>query len=238
MNLAEVLHIWRRRWILTTLALIVALAGSGAAVLKLPRTYQATCTVVLVPSPRAAKALGQGNPYLSFTDSLSTAAQVMATELMAPATEQDLAARGFSEPYTAVSESTTSQTVASGSVLPGPFVLVTVTGSKQQAVEHTLHGVADEIRTTITAMQAGMSRKNRILISTVSLTPTATLSVSMTARSLVLIVGLLIVFAFSMPLIVDTKITRRRIRRAAAPHRIPAQQATRPLSHQVGGHPL
>ena len=77
-----------------------------------------------MPSARAAKALGEGNPYLSFSASLSTAADVVATEVAAPQTERDLASQGFGAQYTAVSESTTGQALASGSVLPGPFVAV------------------------------------------------------------------------------------------------------------------
>jgi hypothetical protein len=225
MNLAEMLRIWRRRRILTALALLAALAGCALAVTHLPRAYQAKCTVILVPSPRASRALGEGNPYLSFTESLSTAADVMATELTAPATVRLLAARGFTESYTAVPESTTTQTVAaSGSVLPGPFVLVTVNGSNPQAVERTLYGVTAMIRSTVRAMQAGLSRNNRIVVSILSFSPQAALSVSLTARSMGLVIGLLIVLALAAPLLVDAQIARRRRRRDMA-GRIPAQAA-------------
>lgn len=233
MNLVEMVHIWRRRWILTTLVLLVALVGCSGAALKLPRTYQAMCTALLVPSHNAANALGEGNPYLSFTDSISTTADVMATQLMAPATEQGLVVRGYTEPYTVVPESTTSQTVASGSALPGPFVLVTVTGDNQKSVERTLYGITEAIRTTMSAMQANISRKNRIAVSILALTPKATLNVSMTARSLVLIIGLVIVSALSIPLIVDAHFTGRRIRRHGLPSRIPVQNAMRAVSLEV-----
>jgi hypothetical protein len=237
MNLVEMLRIWRGRRILTALALLVALVGCALAVTHLPRTYQAKCTVILVPSPRASRALGEGNPYLSFTESLSTAADVMATELTAPATVRLLAARGFTESYTAVPESTTTQTVAaSGSVLPGPFVLVTVNGGSPRAVEHTLYGVTAMIRSTVRAMQAGLSRNNRIVVSILSFSPQAALSVSLTARSMGLVIGLLIVLALAAPLLVDAQIARRRRRRDLAAGRIPAQQAAaeRPVTEKPG----
>jgi hypothetical protein len=227
MNMAEWLNIWRRRWILTAFALLVALLGCGVVALKLPRTYQATSTVVLVPSARSSRVLGDGNPYLSFTNSLATAADIMATELTAPATERNLALRGFSEPYTAEPESMTTQVTASGTALPGPFVAVTVTGSSKESVERTLHGVMDAIGTTLGAMQASLSPGNRIVSSTLSLTPRATLSVSKVARPLILIAGFLIVFALCVPLMVDAQIARRRIGGRDAPRRIPAQQARR-----------
>jgi hypothetical protein len=213
MSVMEIFRIWRKRWILTSFAVIIAVAASGASALKLPRTYQASSIVVLVPSNRAAKVLGDGNPYLSFSNALATTADVVATEVTAPQTARNLAAKGFSEQYTAVSESTTGQAVASGSVLPGPFVVVTVTGHNGELVEHTLYGVVDAISIEVDNMQAGVPRDNRISVSTLSFTPQANLSVSATERTLVLIIGLLIAGALCIPLIVDAQIARRRIRR-------------------------
>ena len=213
MNLMEIFHIWRKRWILTGFALLLAAAVSGFAAVHLPRTYRAESTDLLVPSRKAASVLGDGNPYLSFSNSLNTTAEVLATELAAPPARHALLAMGFSEPYTAVSESTTSQTVASGVVLPGPFLLVTVTGSDQRLVEQTLRGVQGVVRSTVTAMQTGISRDKKLTVSTLSVSPQATLNVSTTARSLALIIGLLVVLALGTPLLVDAQVARRRFRR-------------------------
>jgi hypothetical protein len=215
MNLMGIFRIWRKRWILTGFVFLLAVAASGLAAIHLPRTYQAESTVLLVPSRKAANVLGDGNPYLSFDSSLSTTAEVLATELVAPQIKSALRAKGLSEPYTAVSESTASQTVASGIVLPGPFILVTVTGSDQRLVERTLYVVQGAARTTVTAMQAGISREKRVTISTISTSPHATLDVSTTARSLVLIIGLLVVLALVTPLLVDAQIARWRQRGGA-----------------------
>jgi polysaccharide biosynthesis protein PslJ len=234
MNMLDVLRIWRRRWILTTLALLVAFAGCGLAATALPRTYQASSTVVLVPSARAAKALGAGNPYLSFTSSISTAADILAAELTTPATARDLAGKGFTEPYSAVAESTVTQATASGSVLPGPFVVITVTGGDSESVLRTLSGVTGQAGSTMLALQAGLSRSSRISVSVLSRTPRATLSTSAIVRSLALIVGLLVAAALTVPVLVDAHLTRRR--RGAAPPRIPAQPGARKRPREVGGH--
>lgn len=225
MNLAKMLGIWRGRWILTALALLIALAASSFAVVKLPRIYQADSTVVLVPSVRTSKALGQGNPYLSFSNSLSTTADVVATEVTAPQSEQKLAAKGFTAQYTVVSESTTGQAVASGTVLPGPFVAVSVKGNNRSSVEHTLYGVTVAIGNALSGMQSGMARNNRISVSTISYAQQATLSMSMTGRSLLLIIGLLLICALCVPVIVDAQITRRRLRRIADVPRRPHSDA-------------
>jgi hypothetical protein len=239
MNLMEVLRIWRRHWLLTAAALLVALTGCGIAIVKIPKTYQAESTVVLIPSQRASNTLGDGNPYLSFTASLATTAAVAAAELTAPAAERSLAARGFDEPFTAVAESTAAQTVASGSVLPGPFIAVTVTGRSPELVESTLRGVTSGIGATMSAMQSGISRSRRISVSVLSATAWPTVSVSAEARSLVLTVGLLLVLALGTPLVADAQLRRwRRWRqRDSAQHRSPAQPAAGPLARKIGGRP-
>jgi hypothetical protein len=229
MNLMDIFRAWRRRWLLTTSLILVALVASGIAFVNLPRTYQASAIVVLLPPRQASRTLGSGNPYLSFSASLGTTAYVLTTELTAPAADQSLVAKGFSEAYTAVPESTTSQASASAAVLPGPFVVLTVTGSNQKAVEHTLYGVSGEIGTLAHAMQAGMPRDNRISVSTLSFTPRATLSTSKTARSLFPVIGLLVLIALSLPLMVDAQITRSRSRRGRAPGRaVPGRGAALP----------
>ena len=50
MNMMEALRVWRRRWILTGVLLLLAFVATGAAVMKLPRTYLAESTVTLLPS--------------------------------------------------------------------------------------------------------------------------------------------------------------------------------------------
>ena len=100
-------------------------------------------------------------------------------------------------------------------MLPGPFVAVTVTGSNRSSVEHTLYGVTVAIGNELSGMQSGMSRNNRISVSTISYAPQATLSMSMTGRSLRpdrRAVGHLCTVR---SVIVDAQITRRRLRRTA-----------------------
>jgi capsular polysaccharide biosynthesis protein len=236
MNVLELFRIWRRRWILTALALLVALGGCGLTASALPRTYQASSTIVLVPSTKAAKALGEGNPYLSFTNSISTTADIVAAELTTPATERGLAVAGYTEPYTAVSETTLTTATASGSVLPGPFVVITVTGGDPESVQRTLSAVTAQAGKTMLAMQAGMPRGSRIAVSVLSRAPRANLSVSAVARSLVLIVGLLLIAALTVPVLVDAGYAKRRWRRGTTAAHIPARPGARERPQEVGGH--
>lgn len=205
MNLGENLRIWRRRWILTLALLILAAAGSTAAVMRVPRVYTADSSLILLASRSAAR-LNGGNPYLSFSPSLTLTASALSEELMAQGTINNLAAAGFGVPYTvALAPYTTTTT---GSVL-----LVTVTGHGEAAVEHTLTGVTDEIQLKLAQLQGSVIPRNQIRAGTLSFSPRATVSVSQTARVLVVIIAPVPLLAFGIPVLVDGRASRRRIRR-------------------------
>jgi hypothetical protein len=161
----------------------------------------------------------------------------VAAELTTPAAERDLAAAGFTESYTAVAETTLTQGTASGSVLPGPFVAITVTGSDPGSVQRTLAAVTAQAGKTVLAMQPGLSRHSRIAVSVLSRASHATLSASATARSLVLIVGLLLIAALTVPVLVDAGATRRRRHRGTPSRRIPAQPDARERSGKWAATP-
>ena len=157
MNLLDAFRVWRRRWILTGLLLVLAVAGTAGAAMKLPRTYQAMSTVVLLPSVSASQPNG-GNPYLSFTGSLPLTADVIAYQMMSPSSVQDLAMRGYGETYA----------VAPATNTTGPVLQTTVTGSNKNAVEHTLSGVTAKIGTQLSDLQRGITSRNQISVVTLS----------------------------------------------------------------------
>lgn len=200
MNLKDALHVWRRRWKLTLLLLLVVLGVSAAAASKLPKHYSAESDVLLLPSASMAAPNGH-NPYLSFNGSLPMTAQVITYQLMAPGIVQDLHAHGFTQSYTV-----TLAANAAGA----PVVDVLVTGSNKDAVEHTLQGVTNEIASNLTSLQAGIASKNQITAQTLSVAAQPSLSLSKTARPLVMLLGLGLVLALSIPLMVDG-VARRRV---------------------------
>jgi hypothetical protein len=211
-----VLSIWRRRWLLSSFMLVLALLGIVAGAAKLPRVYQTQAVMVLLPSHKVAAQIGSGNPYLSFNDSLSTAAAVLSNAVEGPEEVASLKSRGIGQPYTVTSESTLSQSSASGSTLPGPFIAVAVTGASKARVESTLTAVVGEVSTMLQTMQAGIPAYGRISILSLSVNQTPSLSISETARSIVAIAIPLILFALGIPVAVDALKARSRRRRAAA----------------------
>jgi hypothetical protein len=207
MDLGESFRIWRRRRILTIAMLILALAGSATALTGLPRAYQSDSSVILLASRSAAK-LNGGNPYLSFSPSLTLTADALSRQLMAPATARDLAARGFVGAYTvALAPDTTATT---GSVL-----LISVTSNSSSVAVRTLQAVTSEISVKLSQLQSGVAARNQIRAAALSYTPQATLSSSQTARPLVAVTVLGLLAALGIPIAVDGLLARRRIRNAA-----------------------
>ena len=207
MDLGESARIWRRRRILTIAMLILALAGSAAAMTRLPKVYRSDSSVILLASRSAAK-LNGGNPFLSFSPSLTLTADALSRELMAPATARDLAARGFLGAYTvALAPDTTATT---GSVL-----LISVTSSSISVAERTLTAVTGEINVKLAQLQGTVPVRNQIHAAALSYTPQAALSSSQTARPLVAITVLGLLVALGTPIAVDSAVARRRAAHAA-----------------------
>jgi hypothetical protein len=208
MDLRKAVRIWRTRWILTAMLLILAVVGAAGAAAKMPRYYQSASSVVLLAS-RAASTQNGGNPFLSFSPSLTLTADAVSRELMAPATAAQLAARGFAASYTVALPTYTTSTT--GSVL-----LVTVTGTDPAGVQRTLQAVTAQIGTQLAQLQRGVPARGRVHVDTLSFTPQATLSVSQTARPLVVVGVLLLVICLGTPLLVDGLVARRRLRARSA----------------------
>ena len=221
MDLRQVIRIWRARWILTSVLLVLAMAGAASAAAKMPRYYQSASSVVLLASRVAARQNG-GNPFLSFSPSLTLTADAVSRTLMAPGTVRQLAARGFTASYTvALPPYTTSTT---GSVL-----LVTVTGPGAAAVQRTLQAVTAQIGPQLAQLQLGVPARGQVRAVTLSFTPQATLSISQTARPLVVVGALLLVICLGTPIVVDGLATRRQLRDRSALPDYPALSQDRAL---------
>jgi hypothetical protein len=208
MDLSESFHIWRRQWKLTVALLILALVGAVAALTGLPRSYQSDATLILLASRSAAR-LNGSNPYLSFSPSLTLSADALSRELMAPQTAQSLAARGFPGAYTVTPALYATSTT-------GSALLVTVTGSSKAAVQSTLYAVDRQAGVELLRLQHGVTAANQIRSATLSYSPQPSLSVSQTARPLVIVVVLEALLVVAIPAMADGWMTRRRIGRRHA----------------------
>lgn len=223
MDFRQAVRIWRSRWILTSVLLILAMVGAAAAAAKMPRYYQSTSSVVLLASHAASRANG-GNPFLSFGPSLTLTADAVSRELMAPATVNQLAGRGFSASYVVALPAYTTSTT--GSVL-----LVTVKGPDAAGVQRTLLAVTAQIGSQLAQLQHGVPTNGQVRAATLSFTPQAALSISQTARPLIVVGALLLAICLGIPIVVDGLVTRRRLRARPVlpePSALPADSSALP----------
>jgi hypothetical protein len=202
MDLVAAMRTLRRRWILTTVLLLLTLAATAAIWVKKPGPYQAESMVALIPSHQSSIVNGN-NPYLSFGGSENIAGDIVLRQMMAPQTVASLADRGYGESFEIVDDPTTS----------GPILDITVTGSNQNEVEATLQGVTAATQAKLTALQSGLRPADQITSMVASQDPSAHLLVSKKARLVVLVLGLGLILTYAIPQIVDAEITRRRGRR-------------------------
>ncbi len=215
MSVSRFSQIWERRWILGTAALAVAGAAIIAALVVLPRTYQAGSSVMML-APRSAARMTGGNPYLSFSPSLTLTASAVGDEVMAPGTAQRLAARGSRAAYSVTLAPYTTDTT--GSVL-----LITVTGSSQASVRTTLRAVTAQVATALAVLQHGVAQRSRVRAVTLSYAAAPSLNVSQTGRSMILFIVPVILAALAVPVLADAFLLRRSARRRSvraghAPH--------------------
>lgn len=202
MDLVAAMRTLRRRWILTSLLLLLTLVGTALIWVKKPGPYQAESMVALIPSHQSSIVNGN-NPYLSFGGSENIAGDIVLRQMMAPQTVAALADRGYGESYEIVDDPATS----------GPILDITVTGSNQSAVESTLQGVTVATRAQLNALQAYLKPTDRITSIVASQDPSAHLLISKKARLVVLVLGLGLILTYAIPQVVDAEINRRRSRR-------------------------
>jgi hypothetical protein len=192
--------IWRGRWILTGGLLLLTLVGVGVAMVFLPRTYQASASVLLLNSRSGSAATG-GNPYLNFNASLALTADAVSRQVMDPQTASSLASHGFLGSYTVAMP--TYSTPTAGSVL-----LITVTSGGAGGVQHTLNGVIGAIRTSLATLQSGVSPADRIHLTVLAPAPGPSVDTAHTVRSVAIVAGFGLLIALGVPWMLDAQVRR------------------------------
>jgi hypothetical protein len=192
--------IWRGRWILTGGLLLLTLVAVGVAVAFLPRTYQASASVVLLDSRNGSEATG-GNPYLNFNPSLTLTADAVSRQVMDPQTVSSLASHGFLGSYTVAMPTYTTPTT--GSVL-----LITVASSGAGGVQHTLNGVIGAVRASLSSLQSGVSPANRIQLTVLAPAASPAIDSAHTVRAVGIVAGFGLLVALGVPWMLDAQVRR------------------------------
>jgi hypothetical protein len=206
------ISIWRGRWVLTGGLLLLTLVGVGVAMTFLPRTYQATASVILLDPPGESAG---GNPYLNFNASLTLTSDAVSRQVMDPQTASSLASHGFQGSYTV--EMPTYSTSTAGSVL-----LITVTSSGAGGVQHTLNGVIGAVRASLAALQSGVHPPQRIRLAVLAPASGPSVNTAHTVRSVALVAGFGLLVALGVPWMLDAQV--RRHLAASQPGGYPADE--------------
>jgi len=186
----------RRRWILVIVLLLPTLFAA-AAVAAQPGPYQARSQVALLPSKESSKLVG-GNPFLNFTGSVFTTADLVSQEVMAPQVGQRLSARGFLSSYQVADDP-----------LDGTVLDITVTGNSPSLVLRTLGAVTGAVRSTLTAVQGNVKPTAQITSIVLSTDLQAALMVTHKARKVLAVLGAGLAITIGLPLLVDAIAARR-----------------------------
>jgi len=221
MDFSNSFGVLRRRKGLTSVLLLLTLAGAAAVAVLLPWTYKASATETLLNSEQSSAALGGGNPYLSFDAAMVEMANVLTLKLTDPQNTLALEQQGDTASFQAAVLAENAQTEE-------PFIQISVSGSSKAAVAQTLQGVSASLNNLLTQLQTGVPVKSRASLDTIAEDSAPARSTSAKLKPLVGVLGVGLALTFLIPQAVDGAATRRRRSRAVAP-----SLDDQPMSHDA-----
>ncbi len=213
--------LWRRKG-LTSLLLLLTLAGAAGVAVLLPWTYKASVTETLLNSKQSSDALGGGNPYLAFDSAMVEMANVLTLKLSDSQNTLALQQQGDTASFQA-------QVLSENAQNEEPFIQISVSGKSKDVVAQTLQGVTASLNNLLTQLQTGVPEKSRASLDVISADPTPVRSTSAKLKPLVGVLGVGLVLTFLVPQAVDGAADRRRKNRA-----ITSSLDDRPMSHDMG----
>src|ERR1700733_3873715 len=202
MDLRETFQVFRRQWILTFALLLLTLIITLVTAITLPPSYRASVTMALLNSDASSRAIGGGNPYLSFDDSLVETANVLVIEVSDQQTAAMLRQQGYTASFqaTVLSENPENEE---------PFIAVAVTGSSAAGVERAVHGVTAELDSLLGQLQASVSSGNRATLQVMAEDDQPSPNISSKIKPLVGFLGVGLVLTFLIPQAVEGVAARR-----------------------------
>lgn len=207
MYLTELAQSLRRRWYLLLAVTVLAVATTTFVVSRLPATYRANASIVLVPPETT---LGDtGNPYL-FLGGLEQSVDVLSRDLGSEQVRDQMAQKGgASASYTVTPDFTTS----------APIVLVTTEASSADAADAMLDAVVAQVPVSLTRLQEALAVSGSAQITTQLIARSEEPEIVMSGRyrAMVMIGGALMVGGVLLVAAVDGLLRRRRMRAATVP---------------------
>lgn len=206
MYLTELAQSLKRRWYLLLAVTVLAVIATTFIVSRLPATYRANASIVLVPPETT---LGDtGNPYL-FLGGLEQSVDVLSRDLGSEQVREQMAQQGGSAAsYTVTPDYTTS----------APIVLVTTEASSAAAADAMLDAVVDQVPVSLARLQTALAVSGSAQITTQLIARSEKPETVMSGRyrAMVMVGGALMVADVLFVAMVDGLLRRRRLRAEAA----------------------
>ena len=208
-DLLNVLAALGRQWPVLLLALFLVAATTAVVWFKLPPTYQATGTVVLIPPGDPKSGV---NSYDHFTSAYIILAVVLSDSVNSDDAVARLKAEGLSAKYTVTTDP------------QAPTITVVSTDSDPAKTEATMRAVIDQVATFLRVRQAatGAAPTTWVTVSPVSV-PSSPMKTAATLRIAVIVAVLGLLAAVSLTVLAD-HVARARRRRLEATRRPVALQ--------------
>lgn len=202
MYLTELAQSLRRRWYLLLAVTVLAVVATTLIVSRLPATYRASASIVLVPPETT---LGDtGNPYL-FLGGLEQSVDVLSRDLGSEQVRDQMAEKGGSSAsYTVTPDLTTS----------APIVLVSTEASSADAADAMLDAVVAQVPVSLTRLQEALAVSGSAQITTQLIARSEKPRTVMSGRyrATVMVGGALLVGGVLFVAMVDGLLRRRRLR--------------------------
>jgi hypothetical protein len=184
---------------------VIAIAGTYVLV---PTKYQSQAQLTMLNSEAVTNQLGDlGNPYLSFSQTLSADVDLLTRLLVSDASARQLAAEGVTDSYTA----------AFANNALGPFMLLTVTGKTKAHVSSSIDTLVAFAQQSWYSLQRASNAPQKTIIRLDVITqPSNPTPVKKTKLELVVGVAVgAIIISLILVTVVDNRRGKRRYQEAA-----------------------
>lgn len=230
-DLLNIIAALGRQWLVLALSLVLVVGATGLVWFKLPPTYQAPGTVVLVPPGDAKSGV---NSYDHFTSAYIILAVVLADSVSSDDAVARLKDSGMSARYTVNTDP------------QAPTITITATDTDPVKTEATMRGVIKELSMFLLDRQiaSGAAPSTWVTVAPVSV-PSAPMKTAATLRIAIIVAVLGLLAAVSLTVLAD-HVARARRRRLEATRRPVALQwrlaappsrdkSRRPLPGEIAG---
>lgn len=155
--LKDVLARARHYWYVVLIGGLVSLLAAGTVLFMLPASYEATRSVLFVPSPTSENPDEPLNPFFSYmTESLATSISVVSIVLNDKRTQEEIAPPGSGIDYTA------GQMIAA----TAPILEIVATADSKQAADGAADQLVETANATLESQQRDAGAPKRTWIST------------------------------------------------------------------------